>query len=174
MSTTKELIKTYNDLADKLGLKPLAGWKQAGSKLAEKIAELDLETASAASAVEVDTTAPDGAEATTDDPVTPGDAPKVIICDRFIPISMLNPDQEVYDITKFEAGIKLKATGPGIGNRVRAWLMEPEALGYDEIVRRVLAEFPGAKTSTRSIASVAAQMRREGIDLPKRTKGRKT
>ncbi|MBN7786699.1 hypothetical protein JYP51_17355 [Ponticoccus gilvus] len=63
--------------------------------------------------------------------------------------------------------------GPGpkrtIGSLVQELLMDPD-LGYLAIVDRVVAEFPDAKTSVRSVASVAAVMRKKGVDVPIRRK----
>lgn len=49
-------------------------------------------------------------------------------------------------------------------------LLMDENLGYAAIVDQVVAEFPGAKTTTRSVASVAAVMRKKGVDVPMRRK----
>ncbi len=54
-----------------------------------------------------------------------------------------------------------------IGSLVQELLMDPD-LGYLAIVDRVVAEFPEAKTSTRSVASVAAVLRKEGVEVPRR------
>ncbi|MBN2906352.1 MAG: hypothetical protein JXJ18_06575 [Rhodobacteraceae bacterium] len=58
-----------------------------------------------------------------------------------------------------------------IGSLVQELLMDPD-LGYQEIVDRVVAEFPGAKTSVRSVASVAAVLRKKGVDVPIRRKSK--
>ncbi|WP_299955403.1 hypothetical protein [uncultured Roseobacter sp.] len=54
-----------------------------------------------------------------------------------------------------------------IGSLVQELLMDPE-LGYVTIVDRVVADFPDAKTSLRSVASVAAVLRKKGVDVPMR------
>lgn len=54
-----------------------------------------------------------------------------------------------------------------IGSLVQELLMDPD-LGYVTIVDRVRAEFPDAKTTARSVASVAAVMRRNGVPVPLR------
>lgn len=54
-----------------------------------------------------------------------------------------------------------------IGSLVQELLMDPD-LGYLAIVDRVVAEFPDAKTSVRSVASVAAVLRKKGVDVPMR------
>ncbi|KHQ53607.1 hypothetical protein [Mameliella alba] len=56
-----------------------------------------------------------------------------------------------------------------IGSLVQELLMD-EALGYEAIVDQVMAEFPDAKTSVRSVASVAAVLRKKGADVPMRRK----
>ena len=59
-----------------------------------------------------------------------------------------------------------------IGSLVQELLMDAD-LGYFAIVDRVVAEFPDAKTSVRSVASVAATLRKRGVDVPMRkAKGR--
>ena len=58
-----------------------------------------------------------------------------------------------------------------IGSLVQELLMGPE-LGYLTIVDRVMAQFPNAKTSVRSVASVAAVMRKNGVDVPMRKKAK--
>ncbi|MGB3689598.1 MAG: hypothetical protein WBA02_09885 [Jannaschia helgolandensis] len=54
-----------------------------------------------------------------------------------------------------------------VGSLVQELLMDPD-LGYLAIVDRVMAEFPDAKTSVRSVASVAAGLRRKGVNVPMR------
>lgn len=54
-----------------------------------------------------------------------------------------------------------------IGRLVEELLMD-EALDYTAIVDQVMAEFSNAKTTARSVASVAAVLRKKGVDVPKR------
>lgn len=58
-----------------------------------------------------------------------------------------------------------------IGALVEELLMD-EALGYEAIVDLVKAEFTDAKTSARSVASVAAVLRKKGVDVPLRRKSK--
>lgn len=67
---------------------------------------------------------------------------------------------------------KAKAEGAGetrggLTRLVESLLMDP-ALSYLDIINAVLKDFPKANTSARSIASVAAGMRRKDIDVPMR------
>lgn len=57
-------------------------------------------------------------------------------------------------------------------SRLTEKLLMDENLGYAAIVDQVVAEFPGAKTTTRSVASVAAVMRKKGADVPMRKKSK--
>lgn len=54
-----------------------------------------------------------------------------------------------------------------IGKSV-ATLLRDARLSYSDILQLVMAAHPNASTSTRSIASVAAAMRRDGVDVPLR------
>ncbi|CTQ33910.1 hypothetical protein [Jannaschia rubra] len=56
---------------------------------------------------------------------------------------------------------------PTIGSMVQELLMD-EALDYATIVDAVVAEFPNAQTSARSVASVASVLRKKGVDVPMR------
>ncbi len=53
-------------------------------------------------------------------------------------------------------------------SRLTEKLLMDENLGYAAIVDQVVAEFPEAKTTTRSVASVAAVLRKRGVDVPMR------
>lgn len=57
-------------------------------------------------------------------------------------------------------------------SRLTEKLLMDENLGYAAIVERVVADFPEAKTTTRSVASVAAVMRKKGVDVPMRKKSK--
>jgi hypothetical protein len=54
-----------------------------------------------------------------------------------------------------------------IGGMVEQLLMDP-GLNYVEIAGRVRAQFPHARTTNRSVASVAKAMRAKGVDLARR------
>lgn len=55
-------------------------------------------------------------------------------------------------------------------SRLTEKLLMDENLGYAAIVDKVVAEFSDAKTTTRSVASVAAVLRKKGIGIPMRRK----
>ncbi|AUJ64201.1 hypothetical protein B9057_07745 [Aestuarium zhoushanense] len=56
---------------------------------------------------------------------------------------------------------------PTVGATVRRLLTETD-LGYPEIVDKVLEEHPDARTTARSVASVASTLRKKGVDVPMR------
>ncbi|MGH1414804.1 MAG: hypothetical protein ACRBB0_15050 [Pelagimonas sp.] len=58
--------------------------------------------------------------------------------------------------------------------RIVEELLVDEALDYAAIVDRVVLEFPKAKTTARSVASVAAVMRKKGLDVPSRRRRKGT
>ena len=70
-------------------------------------------------------------------------------------------------------GASKPATDPKItiGAVVQELLMNAE-ITYLEIVDLVKEQFPGAKTSARSVASTAALLRRKGVEVPTRKKGK--
>lgn len=73
------------------------------------------------------------------------------------------------------AKAKAEGTGEvrgGLTRLVESLLMDAE-LSYLDIINAVLKDFPKANTSARSIASVAAGMRRKGIEVPMRRPAKK-
>ena len=56
-----------------------------------------------------------------------------------------------------------------IGALVAELLIDPD-LSYAEIVERVKEQFPNARTTARSVASVAVALRKKGVEIPKRGK----
>lgn len=70
-----------------------------------------------------------------------------------------------------------KVTGPKpkqtIGRLVRELLMD-ETLAYAAIVSMVKERFPDAKTTVRSVASVAAALRKKKVNVPMRRKSAKS
>lgn len=60
---------------------------------------------------------------------------------------------------------------PTIGAVIAEMVMDA-ALSYDMIVNLIHAKFPKANTSARSVASVAARLRKDGVDVPMRRKGK--
>lgn len=56
-----------------------------------------------------------------------------------------------------------------VGRLVERLLLADEgSLSYADVVEEVRRRFPDAKTTRRSVASVAADMRKRGVEVPKR------
>lgn len=159
--TTKDLIREHNALAEQFGLPPLQGWKASKEALQARIDGLmtqqpidPLAIPEAFGDVEPDTVSPIGAE-------EPGGA-----------------DQEPVDASgtsaeSAEAPAETTKVAKGsIGKLVASLLLDAEGFDYPSIVEMVRREYPDAQTSTRSIASVAAALRRSGVEVPMRRKPR--
>lgn len=146
--TTKELIKAHNDLAAAHGLPPLQGWKASKEALQARIDGLMIREAEEADPLAI----PEAVQAF-------GDA---------------GPDQvppsAAEDATD-DHGEPTEARG-GIGRMIEELLVDAEGYGYGEIVDLVRREFPKATTSRRSVASVAAALRRRGVEVPMRSRAK--
>lgn len=58
-----------------------------------------------------------------------------------------------------------------IGSVIATMLMDA-TLSYDVIVNAIHEQFENASTSARSVASVAARLRKDGVDVPMRRKAK--
>ena len=58
-----------------------------------------------------------------------------------------------------------------VGTTVKRLLTETD-LGYAEIVEKTLEEHPDARTTARSVASVASTLRKSGVEVPMRRKSK--
>lgn len=65
-----------------------------------------------------------------------------------------------------KANVNLKKGGPTATAIAR--MLADQSLNYAEIAQRVRLALPGAQTSSRSVASVASQLRRDGYRVPDR------
>jgi hypothetical protein len=57
----------------------------------------------------------------------------------------------------------------GVCDYIRELVMD-DSLSWGDIVLMCQDKFPGCKTSTKSVASIARDMRKDGVDVPHRTK----
>ena len=69
-----------------------------------------------------------------------------------------------------QAGSPEPVARGGVNALVTRLLADP-ALSYSDIVAQVVAAFPGAQTSARSVASTASVLRRKGTQVPMRRRG---
>lgn len=74
---------------------------------------------------------------------------------------------EVDQVPGYETAAEPKPTRGAVGALVKELLLNAD-LSYAEIVTRVMAEHPQANTSTRSVASTAARLRKSGVAVPTR------
>lgn len=65
-----------------------------------------------------------------------------------------------------KSDVNLKHGGPAATAIAR--LLVDQSLNYGEIAKRVQNALPGARTSSRSVASVASRLRKEGYKVPDR------
>lgn len=160
MATLKDLVKEHNEVARTLGVAELARWKQSAEKLRERIEAMrsplaqiamdplalpaDTVTVQSFDGLGPDPTTSEAAEGATELRIEPEDAPE--------------PTAKPWTI----------------GAMVKELLLDPNGYDYPFIVEAVRREFPTASTSTRSAASVAAALRRDGQVFPMRRKPRKT
>ena len=79
------------------------------------------------------------------------------------PLELTPPSDDEPDAPKVDRG--------GIGRLVNL-LLTTTADDYATIVGKVKAQYPQAKTTARSVASVAADLRRAGADVPTRRKAK--
>lgn len=160
MTTIKDLVKEHNALARECGTVELAGWKQSAEKLRERIEAMrsaDAQVCADPLALPADTETVqsfDDAEAHTPS----AEAPKVTMELRIEPAEAPEPSTKPWTI----------------GAAVRELLLDPAGYDYAFIVEAVRREFPTANTSSRSVASVAAALRRDGAVFPMRRKPRKS
>jgi hypothetical protein len=79
--------------------------------------------------------------------------------------------QELSDRSDHAAAMAASAAEPPstVGRLVEALLVADEgSWSYADVVAEVRRQFPEARTSTRSVASVAADLRKRGVDVPTR------
>ncbi|MBT9244927.1 hypothetical protein KM031_02055 [Gemmobacter fulvus] len=91
-----------------------------------------------------------------------------------------DPDQDADQVLteaatpteKVEATPEPKAEKKETIGSVVAELVMDVTLSYDMIVNLIHAQFDNASTSARSVASIAARLRKTGVDVPHRRKAK--
>jgi hypothetical protein len=147
--TTTEKLARLNELRQANGKSPLKAWKSSGEKLdAAILAETPAETP----AVEPEAQVQQPAE----QPPAATDGPTEQTGEQ--------PEQPSSDEPKSERG--------AIGRLVISLLVDTDD-DYATIVGKVREAHPDAKTTARSIASIAADLRRDGVDVKSRRKAKK-
>lgn len=178
MVTIKEMLAEYNEVAAARGVAGINSWKQSGDAPTEFIgAEADEaeslgenDPAVLTDPLELVTEEDRGFDVI-DPAVEQGDKP---IGDPLDVAEVIQAEK-----TKGKRGKKAKAPKVEdergtIGQMVKDLLLDAEGYDYQEIVDIVKGEFPEANTSRRSVASVAADLRRKGTEVPMRRKQKVT
>lgn len=144
MTTTKELLQTLNALRTANGKTELAGWKSSREKLEAAISEL-----------------------------TPAEETKSWIVDDEL-VDPIDEQPAASDLSDVEGQMETTPEQPAIPRgaigAMSIELLSGTDLPYDEIVARIKAVYPAAKTTARSLASVAMDLRGDGVDVPSRRK----
>jgi hypothetical protein len=164
MTTTKELLAQLNGLRIENGKAELANWKAGMPKL-----EAAIETEQQAIAKRM---ADEGEGINPEDlPASQADAPSDL---SDVEVGQSDEAEERVEgdgVLSVEEATKLLTPIPrGAIGAMSIELLSGTDLPYDEIVARIKAEYPAAKTTARSLASVAMDLRRDGVDVPSRRK----
>ncbi|WP_422002357.1 hypothetical protein [Roseovarius mucosus] len=86
-------------------------------------------------------------------------------------LSGADPDQVAETILAETKPAEPEVKAPKIGE-VIAQLVMDATMSYDQIVTLIHDQFKPCNTSARSVASVAARLRRDGVEVPHRRKAK--
>lgn len=151
MTTTKELLQTLNTLRTANGKAELTSWKSSREKLEAAISELRPTSGATPEGMEVSQTT--GELQPIANPVASD-------------LTDVEGQTEMTDLTS-DAPVQKSPRG-AIGALVIKLLVTD--MPYEDIVKQVKETYPDAKTTARSIASVAMDLRRDGVPVPSRRK----
>ena len=147
--TTAEKLARLNQLRQDNGKAPLKAWKSSGEKLDQAIqAELEAWQGEKPEAHD------EPEQQTGDQPETQTDEPS---------------EQTEEPEAQSEATEEPKSERGAIGRLVIDLLVDTDD-DYATIVGKIREQYPSAKTTARSIASIAADLRRDGVDVKSRRK----
>lgn len=170
--TTKELLQSLNALRVANGKTELAAWKQSREKLEAAIANeqpadrTDPSMPMGENGNELVDELPKQTAETVSQEVQPSDPVVPEVGQTEEPAaSDLSDVEGQTEATEAPAAIPRGAIGA-----MSIELLSTTDLPYDEVVARIKAVYPTAKTTARSLASVAMDLRRDGVDVPSRRK----
>lgn len=143
--TTKELLAKLNVLRVRAGKTELANWKSSREKLESTIADLVDQT---------DPTMPMGENG--NELVDPIDEPS----------DLSDVEGRTDETEEKEAPLIPRGAIGAMSIELLTGSDEP----YADIVAKIVAKYPTAKTTARSLASVAMDLRRDGVEVPSRRK----
>lgn len=161
--TTSELLKTLNEIRALEGKEPIAKWKRSRSDLETLLKTYDEEP-------EADPLAEDQPEAT-----ELGKA----IADVVLNAEDLTAPEQLEQLTTLEipaeelaapsATVQLPKSPRGAIGIMVMDLLQTD-MPYKDIVKQVRGTYWDAKTTERSVASIAMDLRRDGVNVPARRK----
>lgn len=157
MTTLSEL----NALRIANGKTELKAWKQSKDKLLQAI-ETEAQAQAKRLADEGEGQPP---EDVVDQPIAPETEPQT---DQTEQPSDLSDVEGQTETTELAAELPLIPRG-AIGAMSIELLTASDEL-YESIVAKIVAKYPTAKTTARSLASVAMDLRRDGVEVPSRRK----
>lgn len=168
MTTTKELLAQLNALRIENGKTELASWKSGMPKLE---AAIDNERNAIANRLADEGEGVNPEDLPTAEPVS-GEAAPSDLSDPEVGQSDEAAERTEDDgvLSVEEANRLLTPIPRGAIGAMSIELLSATDLPYDEIVARIKAVYPAAKTTARSLASVAMDLRRDGVDVPSRRK----
>lgn len=178
--TNAQLVEEHNKLAEALGANTLANWKQAKTKLVERIEGLQAQVADAEIDDEDDDdeVSPEFEAAMAGEPVTDLEE----IAEQALALAPVSDDESKRTIKSASVDLlcsvafyENRTEKSGDDNRVEEDHPEARSVGlaYDEIIRRVQEEFPGCKTSVACLRWYSVKIRveehgYEDLRLPQR------
>lgn len=149
--TTKELLAKLNVLRVRAGKTELANWKSSREKLESTIANLVEELGDVDEGETVDQT----------DPTMPmGENGNEQSSD------LSDVEGRTDETEEKEAPLIPRGAIGAMSIKLLTGSDEP----YTDIVAKIVAKYPTAKTTARSLASVAMDLRRVGVEVPSRRK----
>lgn len=155
--TTKELLAKLNVLRVRAGKTELANWKSSREKLESTIADLVEELGDVDEDETVDQT----------DPTMPmGENGNELVDPIDEPSDLSDVEGRTDEIEEKEAPLIPRGAIGAMSIELLTGSDEP----YADIVAKIVAKYPTAKTTARSLASVAMDLRRDGVEVPSRRK----
>jgi hypothetical protein len=155
--TTKELLAKLNVLRVRAGKTELANWKSSREKLESTIADLVEELGDVDEGETVDQT----------DPTMPmGENGNELVDPIDEPSDLSDVEGRTDETEEKEAPLIPRGAIGAMSIELLTGSDEP----YADIVAKIVAKYPTAKTTARSLASVAMDLRRDGVEVPSRRK----
>ncbi|QXN72387.1 hypothetical protein RCSIMONEHASTD_58 [Rhodobacter phage RcSimone-Hastad] len=156
--TTKELLAKLNVLRVRAGKTELANWKSSREKLESTIADLVEELGDVDEGETVETQS-------TDEP----EVVETQSTEQSSDLSDVEGRTDETEETKTEEKEAPLIPRGAIG-AMSIELLTGSDEPYADIVAKIVAKYPTAKTTARSLASVAMDLRRDGVEVPSRRK----